>query len=132
MKKPYVCPCEGCKADRISVKLVREQRAARVARVAAEQALTPMEKNHMRIGAHVAAETSKHLDSTWTSQDGRVTRLQGMSMSHLLFAAAKMDREGRTRPYEMLSSEILRRLAHAYRDPNAAGNYRDPPGNYPR
>jgi hypothetical protein len=134
------CPCEGCKETRrqaqerrAGAKAARAQRAHIAALKAAQDSLTPLQKNHMRIGKHVASVCEAHLDKTWTSQDGRTVPLLDMGMAHLLFAAAKMEREGRHGPFRMLSSEILRRLAHAYcpqsfREPNEQGNYRDGQG----
>lgn len=131
------CPCEVCKVERAQRRLERalrktkrEAAKAEAARRAALEALSPMQKNHLRIGHHVASVTAEHLDEIWQSADGSLTRLQGMSLSHLYFAAAKMCRDGRRQAQRKLESEILRRLSRAfypqsYRDPNAAGNYRD-------
>lgn len=131
------CPCEVCKHERAERRLERalrktkrEMAKAEADRKAALDALTPMQKNWMRIGKRIAEATAEHLNETWTSADGRTTHLQGMALDHLYFAAAKMSREGRHRAQQILQSEILRRLAHAhypqsFREPNAAGNYRD-------
>lgn len=125
------CPCECCKETRRQKREARAlARQASIKVVDPRDMLSPMEKNHLRIGAHVVAATLEHIDDTWTSQDGRTVRLQGMGISHLYYAAAKMAREGRTAPQHKLESEILRRLSKAYypqsyRDPNEAGNYRD-------
>ncbi len=124
--KGYVCPCGVCAAKR-ATKAARPRQTTRKEL----ESLLVSERNYSRylfdrvnelapkakLGARVHELATRHLDTVWTSQDGRELRVQAMSDSHLFYALAK----GRRGEYgtwsegafkvKALESEALRRLA---------------------
>lgn len=95
------CPCEACKEARLLSKLQR----------LSKRNLADWHKRQLQeIEGRIAASK----DATWTSADGRCTRVQDMNTAHLFFAIAKGCRGEYPPSYARstihLENEALRRL----------------------